>query len=144
MLNNLCYQGRFTKDPILRSTTGGISVLSGTIAWSEKIKDRETKCFLDCIFWGKTAETVHTYFKKGDQIIITGKLKTESWDGKDGVKHWATKCSVLSFSFCGSKKTDSAPQQASTDNHGVPPVEDFPEENAPPPEGPDQGDSIPF
>lgn len=105
MLNKLCYQGRLTADPELSTTQSGIAYCNFTIAWSEKYKDTESKCFLRCKAWRNTAEFLEKYFKKGQQIAIEGSLKTEEWE-KDGQKRSATVCNVNKIHFCGSKDSN--------------------------------------
>lgn len=111
MVNEVIYQGRLTKDPELKSTQSGISTLLFNVAWSNKYKDVETKCFLLCRAWKQTAEFISTYFKKGQEIIIVGHLETQKWDDDKEV----TLCMVDRAHFAGSKATtirddDTKPQ----------------------------------
>lgn len=109
MVNEVIYQGRLTKDPELKSTQSGISTLLFNVAWSNKYKDVETKCFLLCRAWKQTAEFISTYFKKGQEIIIVGHLETQKWDDDKEV----TLCMVDRAHFAGSKATtlrDEAPK----------------------------------
>lgn len=101
MVNEVIYQGRLTKDPELKSTQSGISTLLFNVAWSNKYKDVETKCFLLCRAWQQTAEFISTYFKKGQEIIIVGHLETQKWDDDKEV----TLCMVDRAHFAGSKAT---------------------------------------
>lgn len=98
MLNKLLIQGRLTKDPELKQTQSGISKLLFTVAWSEKYKEVETKCFLLCEAWRQNAEFINNYFRKGDQIIIEGHMVTEDWNNEQ-----VTFCTVDKANFCGSK-----------------------------------------
>ena len=112
MVNEVIYQGRLTKDPELKSTQSGISTLLFNVAWSNKYKDVETKCFLLCRAWRQTAEFISTYFKKGQEIIIVGHLETQKWDDDKEV----TLCMVDRAHFAGSKATtirddDTKPSQ---------------------------------
>ena len=78
-----------------------------TIAWSEKYKEAETKCFLRCKAWRNTAEFIGNYFKKGQEIIIEGRMVTEQWeDGEE--KKSRTICVIDKAHFCGSK-SETAP-----------------------------------
>ena len=108
MINKLIFQGRLTADPELRTTTTGISVCESTIAWSERYGENETKCFLRCKFWRKTAEHFAHYFKKGSQVVLCGKLITEEWE-QQGEKKSRTICEVSEVHFC-EKKQDGATQ----------------------------------
>lgn len=58
MINHTAYQGRLTADPELAKTQSGVSRLDFTIAWSDKYKEIETKCFLQCKAWRSTAEFI--------------------------------------------------------------------------------------
>ena len=62
MVNKLIYQGRLTADPELKRTQSDVSNMEFTIAWSEKYKESETKCFLRCKAWRNTAEFIDKYF----------------------------------------------------------------------------------
>lgn len=103
MVNKVIIQGRLTKDPDLRQTQSGVSNLLFTVAWSERYKDVETKCFLLCKAWRHTAEFVNTYFRKGQEILLEGRMVTEEW--KDDEK--VTLMVVDRAHFCGSKATDN-------------------------------------
>lgn len=108
MVNEVIYQGRLTKDPELKSTQSGISTLLFNVAWSNKYKDVETKCFLLCRAWRQTAEFISTYFKKGQEIIIVGHLETQKWDDDKEV----TLCMVDRAHFAGSKATTLRDEEA--------------------------------
>lgn len=120
MVNELIYQGRLTKDPELKATQSGINTLLFTIAWSNKYKDVETKCFLLCRAWRQTAEFISNYFRKGQEIIIIGHLETQTWDNGENV----TLCMVDRAHFCGSKATqirdDEQPKSAPDEFMDIP------------------------
>ena len=108
MVNKVTVQGRFTADPELQDK-GGFSLCEFTVAWSDKYKDREDKCFLRCKAWRGMAEFVSKYFKKGQECVVEGKLLTEQWE-KDGQKQSRTICNVDKVHLCGSKtNNESAP-----------------------------------
>jgi single-strand DNA-binding protein len=106
MLNKIEYQGRLTADVELKQTQSGVSFTEFTVAWSEKYKEIETKCFLRCKAWRQTAEFVSKYFKKGSEILIEGRLVTEQWE-KDGQSQSRTICDVEKVHFCGSKSDNA-------------------------------------
>lgn len=112
MLNKTILQGRLVADPELKATQSGVSYLEVTVAWSEKYKETETRCFLRCKAWRNTAEFISKYFRKGQEILIEGRMITETWD-KDGEKQSRTICNVEKANFCGpaskmSEKTDNS------------------------------------
>lgn len=79
MVNKTIIQGRLTKEPELRKTQSGVANLLFTVAWSEKYKEIETKCFLLCKAWRGTAEFIANYFNKGSEIVLEGRMVTETW-----------------------------------------------------------------
>lgn len=103
MLNRTTLQGRLTADPEIRYTASNVAYLEFTLAWSEKYKDIETKCFLRCKAWRSNAEFLEKYFSKGQEAIMEGHLVTEEWE-KDGEKKSRTICIVDKMNFCGPKK----------------------------------------
>lgn len=114
MVNKLIYQGRLVADPELKRTQSDVPNMEFTIAWSEKYKEAETKCFLRCKAWRNTAEFISNHFKKGQEIIIEGRMVTEQWeDGEE--KKSRTICVIDKVHFCGSKAdlTLSGTSQAS-------------------------------
>ena len=110
MLNKVILQGRLTAKPELKSTANGVMMSEFTVAWSEKYKEKETKCFVRCKAWKKTAEFISIYFDKGQEILIEGKLVTEQWES-EGKPQSRTICQVDSVNFCGNKTQNAAPQE---------------------------------
>ena len=98
--------------PQFGDTSSGTRYANFRLAWSEKYKEKETKCFLECRAFGGTAQFMEKYMnQKGQEIITEGKLTTEEWE-KDGQKRSKIVLMVASVHFCGSKKdgeTASAP-----------------------------------
>lgn len=122
MINKICYQGRLVKDPEIKVSQNNISKLEFTIAWSEKYKEVETKCFLRCIAWRGTAEFISKYFSKGSEIAVEGHMVTEQWTDNENKPQSRTVCIIDKANFCGSKNTtsDSVPanNQTSPSNDG--------------------------
>ena len=116
MVNKFILQGRLTADPEIKQTPSGVSCANFTVAWSEKYKEVETKCFQRCKAWRSTADFIGKYFAKGQEIIVVGKMATEQWE-KDGQKYSAQVLTVDEASFCGAKSAnqgEAAPAQAYT------------------------------
>lgn len=104
MINKTILQGRITRDPEVKQTQSGVSVCSFTVAWSEKYKETERKCFLPCQAWRYTAEFVGKYFKKGSQIVVEGELETNEWTDNEGNNKSILRLNVEKAHFCGDKK----------------------------------------
>jgi len=93
-LNQATIVGRVTKDPTIRALPSGTQVANFGIATNHTWKDKEgTKQeeveFHNVVAFSKLAEIIAQYVKKGQPILIQGRLKTSSWE-KDGAKHYKT------------------------------------------------------
>lgn len=113
MINKMILQGRFTKDVDLRTTQNDNSVASFTIAWSEKYGQTEQTLFLNCVAWNNQAEFIRKYFKKGDMVVVEGKLNTRNYDDGNGDKRYVTELIVDKAHFCVSKQDSKQQQQFS-------------------------------
>lgn len=116
MLNTLILQARFVEDPELKHTQSGSAVSHPRIAWSEKFKDNESTLFLNCSVWGKLAEFICNYFKKGDMAVISGKLVTRTYE-KDNEKRYLNELIIEKCNFCGSKKGEDSSDNKSVLNY---------------------------
>lgn len=123
MLNCLCYQGRMVADPELKETNGGLKVVNFRVAWSEKYKDRENKCFLECKAFSALAEHIAKYFGKGKEIIVEGKLNTEEWKNQEGQNRSKIVLMVTGVHFCGSRQDGGNTAQAPAASGGFTAVE---------------------
>lgn len=106
MLNKTVLQGRLVRDVESRTTQSGVSVASFTVAWSEKYKETEIKCFLQCSAWRNTGEFVQKYFSKGQEILVEGQLSTREWTDKEGGKRSTIELTVDKAHFCGPKQSN--------------------------------------
>lgn len=93
-LNKVMLYGNLTRDPELRSLPSGMQVASFSVATNRVYKDRdgnkqEQSDFHNVVVFGRQAETVSQYLKKGSPAFIEGRLQTRSWD-KDGQKQYRT------------------------------------------------------
>ena len=109
MLNHVSFQGRFVDDPKFGKTNSGVDYANFRLAWSEKYRDKEAKCFLDCKAFGNTAAFMQKYMnRKGQEILAEGKLNTDEWQDQEGNKRSKIALVVGSVHFCG-KREDGAP-----------------------------------
>lgn len=103
-MNKVVLIGRMTKDPELRFAAGsGKGVCRFTVAVNRQFKKDEAD-FINCVSFGKTAETIGQYFTKGRQIAVTGSIRTGSYDAQDGTKRYTTDVAVESFEFVGDNR----------------------------------------
>lgn len=108
MVNKFILQGRLTADPEIRQTQTGVSCANFTVAWSEKYKEVESKCFQRCRAWRGTADFLSKYFRKGQELIVVGRMLTDQWE-KDGQKFSDQVLTADEISFCGYKKEEQSP-----------------------------------
>lgn len=109
MLNKSVLMGRFTKDPELRSTTSGTSVVSFSLAVDrDYIENGERKAdFINCVAYKGTAEFISKYFHRGSMAVVEGRIQTRSWDKPEG-KGYATEVLVNNIYFVESKKAEAS------------------------------------
>ena len=92
------------EDPKFGDTKGGTRYANFRLAWSEKYKEQETKCFLECKAFGGTAQFMEKYMnRKGQEIIVEGKMTTDEWTNDDGRKRSKNVLLVSGVHFCGKK-----------------------------------------
>lgn len=94
-LNKVIIVGRVTSDPELRTTASGTHVASFSIAtnrnWTDKDgQKKEDTEFHNIVAWGRQADVVSQFSKKGSLLLIEGRLQTRSWEGKDGQQRRTT------------------------------------------------------
>ncbi|MGL4772141.1 MAG: single-stranded DNA-binding protein [Clostridium sp.] len=100
-MNKVILIGRLTKDPELRFAAGsGNAVCRLTVAVNRPFKKDETD-FINCVAFGKTAETISQYLSKGSQLAVSGSIRTGSYDAQDGTKRYTTDVAIDSFEFVG-------------------------------------------
>ena len=106
MLNKSVFIGRMCKDIELRTTQGGKTVGTFTVAVDDGYGEKKTTDFIDCVAWEKTAGFIHNHFGKGRMIVIVGKIKTRTWEDNDGNKRKAVEVLVNEVDFSGEKKEE--------------------------------------
>ncbi len=109
--------GRLTRDPELRQTQSGTPVCSFTLAVDRRVsKDQERKAdFIDCTAWRQTAEFVHSYFAKGQQMALEGRLQLREWTDKQGNKRRSAEVVADNVYFAGGKARADEPADVELD-----------------------------
>ena len=112
-LNKALIIGNLTRDPELRSLPSGISVANFSVATNRVWKDKEgnkqeSSEFHNIVTFGRQAELVAQYLKKGSSALIDGRLQTRSWDGEDGKKRYRTEIVADRVQF--GPRSSGAPQ----------------------------------
>ncbi len=115
MINKVILVGRLGKDPEIRAFEGNRKVANFTLATNERYTDKsgnkqEITDWHNLAIWGAQAEIAEKFLKKGMLIYIEGRLKSRSWEDKDGVKKYTTEVVVDSFKMLeGQKVVDISP-----------------------------------
>ncbi len=135
-INQVILMGNLTRDPELRSTPGGQSVCSFSLAvnrsWQgQDGQTQEAVDYFDVTAWGKLGELVNQYMAKGRKCLVQGRLSQRSWE-KDGQKHSkvdvvATDVTFLDGGGQGGERgaVSNAPRKSSAAKNSEPAVEDI-------------------
>lgn len=104
--NKVILMGNLTRDVEVRTTPSGQSVANFSLAVSRSWKgqdgqQQEQTSFINCVAWGKPGEIIAQYVKKGDPLLVSGRLDQRSYDDKDGNKRQAVEVNVEDFNFVG-------------------------------------------
>lgn len=122
-MNYVSLLGRLTKDPDLKyGGQSGKAFCRFSIAVTKEFNKDEAD-FINCVAWDKRAEAIAEYFRKGNRILVQGRIQTGSYDDKNGQKVYTTDVIVDKFEFVetlnGGQKTSYSPQSAPVDNSFV-------------------------
>ncbi len=111
-MNKVILMGRLTRDPEVRYTqTSNTLVASFTLAVNRRFarqgEERQAD-FINIVAWGKLGEFCSKYYKKGQQVAMTGRIQTRTWDDEQGQKHYVTEVVAEEAYFAESKKDGEA------------------------------------
>lgn len=122
--------GNLTKDPELKALPSGIQVCNFSIATNRTWKDKdgnkqESADFHNVVIFGRQAETVHQYMRKGSALFIEGRIQTRSYDAKDGTKRYVTEVVAerTQFGPRSQRSDDAGTAQDPVDNPSDTPTE---------------------
>lgn len=112
-LNKALIIGNLTRDPEIRSLPSGIQVASFSIATNRVWKDKngakqESADYHNVVVFGRQAEIVGQYLKKGSSALVEGRMQTRSWDAQDGSKKYRTEIVADRIQFGPRKDGGSA------------------------------------
>ena len=161
-MNKVIICGNLGNDPDTRYMPSGQAVTQISVATNRSWKDKDTGEKKDevswhrCVAFGKTAETIAEYFKKGRKILLEGRLKYGSYEDRDGIKRYTTDIYIDRFEFVESQGggsrpphpagegSSTAPPAGTTEQPpmGAPHAETGPPDDGRPP--PEFDDDIPF
>lgn len=110
-MNITVLKGRLTRDVDIRYTqTNNTKIANISIAVQRKFKNQAGEYesdFFNCTAFGNQADFLEKYFKKGQEILLSGRLQTRNWETDTGEKRYATEIIIENIEFCGSKKENN-------------------------------------
>lgn len=109
-MNKFIGVGNLTKDGEFRSTESGKSVYNNSLAMRNDFKNKDGEYdaeFINFNAWGSTAEYLKKYAKKGNKVLIEGRIATRSYDAQDGTKRYVTEVIVSNVELLTYKKDDA-------------------------------------
>jgi single-strand DNA-binding protein len=126
-LNKVFLIGRLTQDPELRTTATGQAVSSFGLAtnrtWTDKAGAKQEQAeFHNIVVWARLAEVAGQYLKKGQTLMVEGRLQTRSWVGQDGVKKYRTEVVAENFQMGPKAGGFSAPGASGGANYAPRPA----------------------
>lgn len=115
-VNKVILVGNVGKDPDVRYLDNGVAVASFPLATSETYKDKtgekhSSTEWHNIVLWRGLAEITEKYVKKGKQIYIEGKIRSRSWEDKEGNKRYITEIIGDNMQFLGKREDSSSEQQ---------------------------------
>jgi len=113
--NLVILTGRLTKEPELKFGASGTAYCKFTLAVNRMKKD-DPADFIFCSAFGKTAELIAEYVKKGHQLGVQGRLQQDTYEKKDGEKISKTGVTVDKIEFLESNKTESTTSEPKKSN----------------------------
>jgi len=108
--NRVVLAGNLTRDPELRFTQSGVPVCDFGIAVNQRRSDGEEQAhFFDVTAWRGLGETIANYKKKGDPILVEGKLQYRSWEAQDGSRRSKVDVVADNVQFLGGRDGGGEP-----------------------------------
>jgi single-strand DNA-binding protein len=121
-VNKVILVGHLGKDPEVKYMPSGEAVASATLATTDKWKDKQGQMqerteWHNLTFFGRQAEVVGQYLKKGSQIYVEGSIRTEKWTDKEGKDRYTTKIVANTMQMLGSKSSSGGGYQSGGDEY---------------------------
>lgn len=119
-MNKVILMGRLTADPNVNYTQDGKAIARFTLAVDRRIKQDggQNADFITCVSFGRTAEFIEKYAKKGTKFVIDGRIQTGSYTNKDNQKVYTTDVVVENIEFAESKASNGNSEQNAPSDGG--------------------------
>ena len=127
-MNRVTLMGRLVRDPEVRYGQGSepLAVARYTLAVEKRYKREGEKNadYISCVAFGKSAQFLEKHVRKGQRIVVCGRLQTRTWSDNDNNKHYVTEVIAEEHYFADSIKNKEAYQKAQADDTGFYPIDD--------------------
>ncbi len=133
-VNKVILLGNLGRDPEIRYTQNGQAVANFSMATTKKWKDKdgekqERTEWHRCVAWGRLAEVIGEYVKKGSPLYVEGELQTRKWTDKEGVEKYTTEivvqeCQLLGRGGSGGEQSESRPANSGGSKPAQPDFDD--------------------
>lgn len=116
-VNSVTISGNLTRDSELRATGGGTSVLRFGVAVNDRRKNRDGEWedhanFVDCVMFGRRAESLERYLTKGAKVAVSGRLSYSSWEDRDtGQRRSRLEVVVDELEFMSGRRGEKRPER---------------------------------
>lgn len=132
-INKVILIGNVGKDPEIRHLDSGVAVASFPLATSETYRNKDNQKVTNTewhniVVWRGLADVAEKYVKKGNPLYIEGKIRTRSWDDKDGNKRYTTEIVADNMQMLGSKQSNEAAAAAAPETISTEKIENTPSE----------------
>jgi single-stranded DNA-binding protein len=117
-MNNVTLMGRLTRDPELKYSQAGKAYCRFTVAVNRDFNKDEAD-FINCLAFGKTAETIAEWLGKGRKIALQGRIQTGSYQNSNGDTVYTTEVVADRFEFVDSAKSETSKNQSYSNNDDV-------------------------
>lgn len=110
-MNSIVLKGRLTSDIEVKQTQSGVAVTKFSVAVDRDFSKEKEVDFIPCTAWRQTAEFLGKFFRKGQEILLSGRLLTNKFTDKDGNNRIGYDVMVDKVEFCGSKANNGGGEQ---------------------------------
>ncbi len=115
-MNNIILMGRLTRDPELKYSQAGKAYCRFSLAVQREF-NREEADFINCLAFGKTAETIAEWLGKGRRIALQGRIQTGNYENKNGDKVNTFEVVADRFEFVDSARSETSKNQSYSNNN---------------------------
>ena len=135
-VNKVILIGNLGRDPEVRYTQGGTAVANFTMATTDAWQDaagekKERTEWHRIVVWGKQAEVVGEYLRKGRPVYVEGSLQTREWTDREGQKRYTTEVRAQRIQFLGRPDDRAAAPSAPAPEEGAGPTGGYAEDDIP-------------